>query len=101
MLFDRRRFKILAQRLDIGGDMQRLDVGELAEVKAIAPGKKPRHGMVIGLKLPEKTVCLSRKISCAELAPAVIHGAFKFQSQVPPEREFKGARAIKSNRVKN
>jgi hypothetical protein len=48
VLLDRRLLKILAERLDIGGDVERLDVGELAEFVAIAPVEEPHDGMVIG-----------------------------------------------------
>ena len=34
VLLDRRLLEILAERLDIGGDVQRLDVGELADACA-------------------------------------------------------------------
>ena len=39
-------FEILAQRLDIGRDMQRLDIGDLVELVMIAPGEEP-YGRVI------------------------------------------------------
>ena len=44
VLLDRRLLKILAERLDIGGDVERLDVGELAEFVAIAPVEEPHDG---------------------------------------------------------
>ena len=48
VLLDRRLLEILAERLDIGGDVQRLDVGELADPVMVAPGEEPPAGMVIG-----------------------------------------------------
>ena len=44
VLLDRRLLKILTERLDIGGDVERLDVGELAEFVAIAPVEEPHDG---------------------------------------------------------
>ena len=41
MLLDRRLLEILAERLDIGGDVQRLDVGDLADLVMVAPGEEP------------------------------------------------------------
>ena len=41
VLLDRRLFKILPQALDIGGDVQRLDIGDLAEMVVVAPGEEP------------------------------------------------------------
>ena len=37
-----------AERLDIGGDVERLDVDELADLVTVDPGKELRHGPVIG-----------------------------------------------------
>ena len=48
VLLDRRLLEILAERLDIGGDVQRLDVGELADLVLVAPGEEPHDGPVIG-----------------------------------------------------
>ena len=36
------------ERLDIGGDVDRLDVGELVDAVLLQPGKKVAHGPVIG-----------------------------------------------------
>ena len=36
------------ERLDIGGDVDRLDVGELVNAVLLQPGKKVAHGPVIG-----------------------------------------------------
>ena len=44
VLLDRRLLKVLAERFDIGGDVERLDVGELAEFVAIAPVEEPHDG---------------------------------------------------------
>ena len=41
VLLDRRLLEILAERLDVGGDVQRLDVGELADLVVLAPGEEP------------------------------------------------------------
>ena len=49
VLLDRRLFEILAERLDIGGDVQRLDIGDLADLVPVAPGEEPHGGVVIGL----------------------------------------------------
>ncbi len=49
VLLDRRLLKILGHRLDIGGDMQRLDIGDLADLVLVAPGEEPAAGPVIGL----------------------------------------------------
>jgi hypothetical protein len=38
-----------AERLAIGDDVERLDVGELADLVALDPGEELRHGPVIGL----------------------------------------------------
>ena len=48
VLLDRRLLEILAERLDIGRDVQRLDVGELAELVVLAPGEEPADGMQVG-----------------------------------------------------
>jgi hypothetical protein len=40
MLLDRRLLEILAERLDIGGDMQRFDIGDFADLVPVAPRKK-------------------------------------------------------------
>ncbi len=45
MLLDRRLLEILAEHLDIGGDAQRLDVGELAQLMVLAPGEEPTDRM--------------------------------------------------------
>ena len=42
VLLDRRLLEILAKRLDIGRDMQRLDIGDLADLVMVAPGEEPR-----------------------------------------------------------
>ena len=47
VLLDRRLLKILAERLDIGGDMQRLDIGDFADLVLVAPGEEPTAGPVI------------------------------------------------------
>jgi len=49
VLLDRRFPEVLAERLDIGGDVQRLDVGDLADLVPVAPGEEPHGGVVIGL----------------------------------------------------
>jgi hypothetical protein len=49
VLLDRRLFKILAERLDIGGDVQRLDIGDFADLVPVAPFEEPHDGVVIGL----------------------------------------------------
>jgi hypothetical protein len=48
VLLDRRFLEILAHRLDIGRDVQRLDIGDLADLVMVAPGEEPRGGPVIG-----------------------------------------------------
>ena len=48
MLLDRRLLEILGHRLDIGGDMQRLDIGDLANLVLVAPGEEPATGPIIG-----------------------------------------------------
>jgi len=48
VLLDRRFLEILAKRLDIGRHMQRLDIGELAELVMLAPGEEPAGGMQVG-----------------------------------------------------
>ncbi len=47
MLLDHRLLKILAHGLDIGGDVQRLDIGDLADLVMVAPGEEPDAGMII------------------------------------------------------
>jgi hypothetical protein len=39
MLLDRRFFEMLPKRFDVGRDMQRLDVGQLADLVLLAPAK--------------------------------------------------------------
>ncbi len=39
VLLDRRFLEVLAERLDVGRDVQRLDVGELAQLVVLAPGE--------------------------------------------------------------
>ena len=41
MLLDRRLLETFAKRLDIGRDVQRLDVGQLADLVLLAPGEEP------------------------------------------------------------
>ena len=41
MLLDRWFLEILAERLDIGGDVERLDIGDLADLVPVAPGEEP------------------------------------------------------------
>ncbi len=48
MLLDRRLLEILAKDLDIGRDMQRLDIGDLADLVIIAPGEEPTARPIIG-----------------------------------------------------
>ena len=48
MLLDRRLLEILAQRLDIGRNVQRLDIGDLADLVMVALGEEPLRGPVIG-----------------------------------------------------
>ena len=48
MLLDRRLLEILAERLDLGSDVQRLDIGDLTELMPVAPGEEPHDGVVIG-----------------------------------------------------
>ena len=49
MLIDRRLLKILTERFDVGGDMQGLDVSDLADLVPVDLSKEPHDGMVIGL----------------------------------------------------
>ena len=48
MLLDGWLLEVAFQRLDIGGDAQRLDVGELADTVALAPGEEPIDRMQVG-----------------------------------------------------
>jgi len=48
VLLDRRLLEIRPKRLNIGGDVQRLDVGELADAVVLAPGEEPAGGMQVG-----------------------------------------------------
>ena len=48
MLLDRRLLEILPKTLDIGGDMQRLDIRNLADLVMVAPGEEPSCSPVIG-----------------------------------------------------
>jgi len=48
VLLHRRLLKILAEGLDVGRDVQRLDVGEPIELVTVAPGEEPADGMQIG-----------------------------------------------------
>src|SRR5271166_2614443 len=47
VLLDRRLLEILPKRLDIGRDMQRLDIGDLADLVVIAPGEETDTGTII------------------------------------------------------
>ena len=47
MLLDRRLLEILPKRLDIGGDMQRLDIGELTELVVVTPSEEPACGVQV------------------------------------------------------
>jgi hypothetical protein len=44
VLLDRRLPEILPKSLDIGGDVQRFDIGDLAELVMVAPGEEPDGG---------------------------------------------------------
>jgi hypothetical protein len=48
VLLDRRLLEILPKPFDIGGDVQRLDVGDLADRMMVAPGEEPGCSPVIG-----------------------------------------------------
>ena len=48
VLFDRRLLEILPKTLDIGRDVQRLDVGDLADLVMLAPAEEPNAGPIIG-----------------------------------------------------
>jgi hypothetical protein len=41
VVIDRRLLKILTERFDVGGDMQRLDVSDLADLVPVDLSKKP------------------------------------------------------------
>jgi hypothetical protein len=47
VLLDCQSLEIFSQRLDIGRDVQRLDIGELAELVMLAPAKEPVDGMEV------------------------------------------------------
>ncbi len=47
MLLDGRLLEILAMRLDRGGDVQRLDIGDFADLVMVAPGDEPDAGVMI------------------------------------------------------
>jgi len=49
VLLDRRLLEIPAKGLDIGRHMQRLDVGELPEPVALAPGEETADRMQVGM----------------------------------------------------
>jgi len=49
VLLDGRLFEIRPERLDVGGDVQRLDIGQLTNVMPLAPGEEPAARPVIGL----------------------------------------------------
>ena len=67
VLLDRRLLKILAERLDIGGDVERLDVGELAEFVAIAPVEEPHDGNRRGIPQGSPLDHCWRVFTCADL----------------------------------
>ena len=48
VLLDRRLLEILGHCLDIGGDVQRLDSGDLADGVLVAPGEEPAAGRDAG-----------------------------------------------------
>jgi hypothetical protein len=48
VLLDRRFLEISAKRLDVGRDVQRLDIGELPDAVVLAPGEEFSHGMQVG-----------------------------------------------------
>ena len=45
---DRRLLELFPQRLNIGRDVQRLDVGELTDAVVLAPGEEFSHRMQVG-----------------------------------------------------
>jgi hypothetical protein len=47
VLLDGWLLEVLAERLDIGRDVQRLDIGELAQVVVLSPGEEPAGGMEV------------------------------------------------------
>ena len=47
VLLHRRLFKILAERFDIGGDMQRLDISDFTNGVMITPGEEPHDGVIV------------------------------------------------------
>ena len=47
VLLDRRLLEVLAERLDIGGDVERLDIGDLADLVLVAPGEEPHGGAIV------------------------------------------------------
>jgi len=53
MLLDCRFVEILPEHLDIGGDMQRLDIGELTELVVVTLSEKSAYGVqVSGARVP-------------------------------------------------
>ena len=48
MLLNGWLLEVVFQRLDIGGDAQRLDAGELVDTVALAPGEGPVDRMQVG-----------------------------------------------------
>ncbi len=47
MLLDGRLREVLAEAFDIGGDVERFDLVQAAELVAVAPVEEAQHGMVI------------------------------------------------------
>jgi hypothetical protein len=47
VLLDGGFLEVLAECLDIGRDMQRLDIGELTKPVTLAPGEEPAGGMQV------------------------------------------------------
>ncbi len=72
VLLDRRLLKIPGHRLDVSRDMQRLDIGELAEPMLVAPGEEAGRSPVIGK--PRVVVADGRGEEFEEAAGGVVAG---------------------------
>ena len=78
MLLDRRLLEVLAERLDIGRDVQRFDVSELPQPVALAPGEEPIDRMQVATRVFRLLMVAAKnsrkRLAAASPASAMIAG---------------------------
>jgi hypothetical protein len=76
VLLDRRLLEILPKTLDIGGDVQRLEIGDLADLEMVAPGEEPSCSPVIGRAAlsPAAAITLGTKMPSRVATARVLDG---------------------------